>query len=502
MPLTFERKLPIALFVVLIVFTVLGIALYQHTIAVQDSRGLGKHTESVLRKLDEVQTLVLEVDAGMRGFVVTGNDTYLVSYNNAKQKIGPVLEEIRALTAEHPEQVPALQQLQSLTNEFIAEVTRKVELRKEGGYEASIYQIVSQRDKTIADNLRLTIEQMKAVEMDRVEAAEKRLDQSFYRTIWILLIGSVAGILALAVANYLVSSEFKKRRQAEFALIDANRGLEEKVEQRTAELKSANEILEARNEEREHLLENEKAARKEAEIANRLRDEFIATVSHELRTPINSILGWARMMKSGVLDDAKSEKGLNTIIRNSETQFRLIEDLMDVSRLISGKLELDRTLLDPADLIETAVESIKPSADAKHHSLEKDIDPALHRRLIDGDRNRLMQIFSNLLANAVKFTSEGGSIIITAKANGDVLEVNVADTGIGISEQFLPQVFERFRQDYSSHRANGGLGLGLAVVRNLVEMHGGQVRAASEGTGKGSTFTVELPFADQEKLLS
>lgn len=502
MPLTFERKLTLALFLVLIVLTVLGIALYQHTMRVQDNRGLGQHTRTVLARLDDLQTMVFEIDSGMRGFVITGNETYLEPYNEAKEKVGPAIAEIRALTAEHPEQMQELDNLQGRFDEYAAEAKRKVELRKSEGYEGAIYQVVSQRDEALVGNIRRSIERMKTSEMNLMQQGDIKLDQSFYRTIWILLIGSLAGIVALGVANFLVSSEFKKRRRAEFALIEANRGLEGKVEQRTAELMAANESLEARNAERERLLENEKAARKEAEIANRLRDEFIATVSHELRTPINSILGWARLMKSGGLDNSKATKGLETIIRNSETQHRLIEDLMDVSRVISGKLELEHEQLDPATLIETAVESIKPAAAAKKIKLQSEVDQALHIRTIEGDKNRLMQVFSNLLTNAVKFTPEGGSVDVFALSNGDAFEVRVVDTGIGISSEFLPQVFERFRQDTGSHRSNGGLGLGLAIVRNLVETHGGNVRVSSEGREKGSTFTVELPFSDDSQLLS
>lgn len=495
MALTFERKLPIALLIVLIVLTVLGVALYQHTTQVQDALGLEKRTQTVLTKLDAIQTMMLEIDSGMRGFVITGNETYLEPYNRAKQRVGPNIAELRAFMANDPEQLQELDRLQGWTAESVAEATRKVDLRRSAGYEGAIYEVVSQRDKTLADNIRLSIERLKTAEMTMLQKGEQELDRSFYRTIWILIVGSLAGILALAVANFLVSSEFKKRRKAEVALVDANKGLEEKIEKRTAELKTANESLKASSVERELLLENEKAARKEAEIANRLRDEFIATVSHELRTPINSILGWARLMKSGSLDDEKSAKGLNTIIKNSETQNRLIEDLMDVARLISGKLELETELLDPVDLIEHAVESIKPAADAKNIALESDIDSGLHERFIEGDKNRLMQVFSNLLTNAVKFTPDGGSVSVNAKATVEMLTVKIIDTGVGMSANFLPQVFERFRQDDSSPRTNGGLGLGLAIVRNLVEMHGGNVSVSSEGKGKGSSFTVELPFA-------
>jgi|GEM_PF-512055 len=254
--------------------------------------------------------------------------------------------------------------------------------------------------------------------------------------------------------------------------------------------------------ERERLLENEKNARKDAEIANRLRDEFLATVSHELRAPLNSILGWARLLEKGKLDQATAEKAYNTIVRNAEGQNRLIEDLLDVSRIISGKLRLEVMTIKPINVVESALETVRPAADAKGIKIEIKGEGDISH--ISGDPNRLQQVIWNLLSNAIKFTPSDGIVRLEIERADDFVEIRVKDTGVGIKEEFLSHVFDRFRQaDASSIRKFGGLGLGLAIVRHITEMHGGTVHAYSAGENKGSTFVVRLPLmiqTDEEKV--
>jgi signal transduction histidine kinase len=235
-------------------------------------------------------------------------------------------------------------------------------------------------------------------------------------------------------------------------------------------------------------------ARASAEIANQLKDEFLATVSHELRTPLNAVLGWTSLLRSTNMDAARRAKALDTIERNAQLQQKIVEDILDVSRIIAGQLRLDREPMPFRPVVEAAIESIRPSAAAKSIRLtvELDDDPAI----IIGDHARLQQVVWNLLSNAVKFTPEEGSMRVTLVVNESRAELVVADTGIGISPAFLPHVFERFRQeDARASRTHGGLGLGLAIVRHLTEMHGGTVAAVSAGEGKGSTFIVRLPTA-------
>lgn len=250
--------------------------------------------------------------------------------------------------------------------------------------------------------------------------------------------------------------------------------------------------------EREEILKSEQAARKEAEIANRLRDEFLATVSHELRAPLNSILGWGKLLIKGNLDNTTSDKAIQTIVRNAEAQNRLIEDLLDVSRIISGKLRLEIITIKPIIFVEAAMETVRPAAEAKNITLEVHQDAVISH--ISGDPNRLQQVIWNLLSNAIKFTPVGGKVTVEIERMNGHAEIRVKDTGAGISQEFLPHVFDRFRQaDASSIRKFGGLGLGLAIVRHIVEMHGGMVAATSAGENLGSTFTVSLPVTSAPK---
>ncbi len=243
----------------------------------------------------------------------------------------------------------------------------------------------------------------------------------------------------------------------------------------------------------ERLLESERAARAESERLGAMKDDFLATLSHELRTPLSAILGWAQVLLRRVTDDAELRRGLETIERNVRVQTQMIEDLLDVSRITSGKLRLDVRRVEPASFIEAALETVRPAADAKGIRLENQLDPAAGQ--ISGDPDRLQQVIWNLLLNAIKFTPRGGKVRVLLKGEKAHIEIRVADTGIGINPEFLPYVFERFRQaDASSKRAYGGLGLGLSIVKNVVELHGGTVTVQSPGEGLGSTFTVQLPL--------
>ncbi|HET6646321.1 MAG TPA: ATP-binding protein [Pyrinomonadaceae bacterium] len=238
----------------------------------------------------------------------------------------------------------------------------------------------------------------------------------------------------------------------------------------------------------------EQLARAEAETANRMKDEFLATVSHELRTPLNAIMGWSHMLRSGRLDQKTMARAFETIDRNAKAQAQLIEDILDVSRVITGRLALNMGPVDVSSVINAAVDSMQLAADSKGIQLEVTLDPSVRNTV--GDSSRLQQVVWNLLANAIKFTPAGGKVEIRVERADAALQISVSDSGQGISPEFLPFIFDRFRQaDSSSTRSHGGLGLGLAIVRHLVELHGGSVHADSDGLGKGSTFTIRLPLA-------
>jgi PAS domain S-box-containing protein len=249
--------------------------------------------------------------------------------------------------------------------------------------------------------------------------------------------------------------------------------------------------------EREQLLIREQAAREQAEQANRLKDEFLAILSHELRTPLNSILGWAKLLQKANLNEIKTAKALATIERNAELQANLIEDLLDVSRILQGKISLNISSIDLASTIQAALETVHLAAEAKSIQIETNLAPNTGR--VSGDSTRLQQMVWNLLFNAVKFTPRGGRVEIRLAEVDRFAQIVVSDNGKGIPTNFLPHVFEYFRQeDGTTTRTFGGLGLGLAIVRHLVELHGGTVAVASEGEGQGATFTVKLPLMSIE----
>ncbi|WP_437617605.1 PAS domain S-box protein [Sorangium sp. So ce1151] len=247
-------------------------------------------------------------------------------------------------------------------------------------------------------------------------------------------------------------------------------------------------------EERQKLLDSERAARDEAERVSRVKDDFVATLSHELRSPINAILGWARILRSRTQEPQTLTRGLEVIERNARLQSDMVSELLDMSRIVSGKLRLDVLPVDLPVVIQSALESIKLAAEAKGIALASSVDP--EASALRGDPARIQQVVWNLLSNAVKFTPAGGRIDIALRRAGAFAEVSVTDTGAGIAPQFLPHLFERFRQaDASSTRKYGGLGIGLSIVKHLVELHGGTVEVASGGEGQGATFTVRLPLA-------
>lgn len=250
--------------------------------------------------------------------------------------------------------------------------------------------------------------------------------------------------------------------------------------------------------ERAELLKKEQKARAEAEKANRLKDEFLATLSHELRTPLNAIVGWSALLRKQKLTPEKTVRAVEIIERNAQFQAQLIEDLLDVSRIIRGKLQLNTHIVNLQQIILSALDTVKPAAEAKHIQLQSSLEPS--NNLLRGDSDRLQQIIWNLLSNAIKFTSMGGSVTVSLQWWNGFAQIQVQDNGKGIPAEVVPYVFERFRQaESSSTRSEGGLGLGLAIVRNLVELHGGTVWCESPGLGKGSTFIVQLPVIQENE---
>lgn len=271
-------------------------------------------------------------------------------------------------------------------------------------------------------------------------------------------------------------------RDADGIVIGASKIARDITEQKAAQLRLQQALAEAEN------------AKKEAEEANRLKDQFLSTISHELRTPLTAVMGWIAMLRADRLDEAMTMKALATIDRNVKAQAQLVEDLLDISRIVNGKMRIDPKPLNLSAIIHAAVDSIMPAAEAKALRLQVVIDPGTGT--VVGDYDRLQQVIWNLLSNAVKFTPAGGRIQIQIERVDSQVELTVSDNGIGIKPDFLPHIFDRFTQeDSSTTRTHGGLGMGLAIVKYIMELHGGTVKVISEGEGKGSAFTIALPQA-------
>lgn len=293
------------------------------------------------------------------------------------------------------------------------------------------------------------------------------------------------------------------KRQAE-DLRRAHDELDLRVRQRTEQLARANQRLKAviaqrrrAEAERTDLLRREREARCEAERVNRMKDEFLATLSHELRTPLNAMLGWTQLLETGQLDSRRRQRAMKIIKNNAFAQKQLIEDILDVSRIVNGKMTLKLSSVDIRGVIDAALDTLRPAAEAKRITIATHV-PAVPETC--GDRDRLQQIVWNLLSNAIKFTSRDGRVDVRVENLGTDLRIVVSDNGHGITPAFLPQIFDRFSQaDSTVTRAHGGLGLGMAIVRHLVELHGGTVQAESEGENHGATFTVALPIRAYEE---
>ena len=354
------------------------------------------------------------------------------------------------------------------------------------GYSEARLREMTFRDITHPDDLDSSVRLVDDLVSGRIDhfVVEKRYVRGDGGTIWgrstVTLLRDAAGKGHRFIG---VIDDITQRKEAERALAEV-----------ATENARLYEAAQKAAEERRQLLESERHARAAAERASGMKDEFLATLSHELRTPLSSILGWSQVLRSRPPTPEDLKRGLETIERNARMQTQLIEDLLDMSRITSGKLRLDVQPVMPATFIEAALETVRPSADAKGIRLEKMIDTDAGP--VSGDPGRLQQVVWNLLSNAIKFTPKDGKVQVVLERVNSHIEISVADTGAGIEPEFIEHVFERFRQaDASTTRQYGGLGLGLAIVKSLTELHGGTVMARSGGPEQGSTFTVHLPLA-------
>lgn len=552
-----------------------------------------KHTNGVLTRLETTLSIIKDAETGQRGYLLTGDKSYLEPLNQAVSQIDKYIQQIQNLTADNANQQRRVVILKQQVNAKLSLLRQTIELRQKEGLDAALQVVLTGQGQQEMNKIRQTVAEMQKEEnfllnrrTQKLEASTKATKHAFTFLIW-------TDIELVCLIYYLVVNEIRKRTKIEESLRQAkthfknavnnapfplmihtedgkvdkiNAAWEEITGYTRAEIPTVadwteqafgdqkdliqahiNQLYDLNHKihegeyeistsngdkriwdfssaplgltpdgrrmvlstavdvttrvqlenSRTQLLEIAQAAQSEAETANRIKDQFIAVLSHELRSPLNPILGWTNLLKSRTFDQATVNKALNTIERNVKLQIKLIDDLLDVSRILRGKIILNETTVDLFSVIDGAVETVRLTAEAKSIDIQTHL--YTNEAIVKGDINRLQQVFVNLLNNAVKFTPNKGRVDVSLSINSQAAipyaQIEVSDTGKGISAEFLPYVFEQFRQADSSITKNfGGLGLGLAIVKHLVELHGGTVNAESSGEGRGATFTVQLPI--------
>jgi signal transduction histidine kinase/ActR/RegA family two-component response regulator len=422
-----------------------------------------ERSDRIIARTNELEKLLVNMETGLRGFVITHEKVFLQPYEASEQLIKPAIERLVGLVEDNPSELQHIERVQQTFDGWHSYARRLMALDHATGEDKAL--VLTEEGKRLMDAMRVDLTAIGQSEIslrdDRSARAQAAARITLYTAIGMTL--GVGGLLAYLAWRQLrlVSENYSKALS-----------------------------------ERDRLLASERSARSEAERVNRMKDEFLATLSHELRTPLTAILGWSQLMRSGTLTSEETGKGIQTIERNALVQTQLIDQLLDMSKIISGKIVLNLAVVDLPSVIQTAIESIRPAIEAKQIRLEQKIERLPSDQHIVGDLARLQQVIWNLLSNAVKFTPKDGQLRISLTNAHSHALLTVTDSGIGIAPAFLPFIFERFRQaDASTTRKYGGMGLGLAIVKQLVELHGGTVGVSSPGEGQGASFRVVLPFA-------
>ena len=412
-----------------------------------------------LNALERAMTLVTEAETGQRGFLITGNEEYLAPYDEARKAIETDLRRLHGMWPDSSED--DLNLLEQLVAAKLVEMQRTIALRREGRLTAADTIVRRGRGKEQMDRIRGVVDKMRTEEQERLNAATSNSAEARRTAFATAAFASGIALSAVLVCLVLLRRDLAQRSRLA--------------------------------EERAALLRREQEARSQAESANRLKDDFLATLSHELRNPLHAVVGWLQILRQ-TDDETMRGRAVDTVERNTRALQRMIEDLLDASRASRGKLELNLAPTSVGALVVSVLETMRPSAATKRVELAGHAtatDAAVH-----GDYDRLAQVVINLVSNAIKFTPAGGRVDVSLTREGETIVIAVKDTGRGISRDALSQIFEPFRQTGPQmHGSDGGLGLGLSIANHIVELHGGTITATSEGAGKGSTFIVRLPGA-------
>jgi signal transduction histidine kinase/ActR/RegA family two-component response regulator len=462
-----DRSLTVWFLFILIVISASTWLSYRSLVNIVRNDERVSFSHALIDELDSTLSTLKDAETGQRGFLITGEESYLAPYARAVDAMAQHLQRVRTLTAGDPDQQRILPLLEPAISTKLAELRETIDLRRGVSFSAAQAIVLTNEGKNTMEEIRRLVTLMQDHENDLLRERTAESAASSRRAQLTIFGDGVMGVLLLVMFFAQVARHMKERavlfQQEETARQGAERAFE-----------------------------GERQARDRAEQASRLKDEFLATVSHELRTPLNAILGWSRMLRAGTVDPKSVSRGLESIERNAVAQAQLIEDLLDISRIVAGRLRLEVVPLDLVDVIRAAVDVVKPAADAKQIRIETSFDRTV--AAVSGDPQRLQQVAWNLLSNSIKFTPTGGRVEARLESRDGKAALVVRDTGKGIDPAFIPHVFELFRQaDAGPSRKQGGLGLGLAIVRKIVEMHGGTIRVESPGEGAGSTFIVELP---------
>jgi len=444
--------------------------------------GMSLHTAARLRvnqaRIVEVAGIRIELRAllaayvdsetGVRGFVLTGEETYLEPYEAARAAIARSDLRMKTLLEPERELAELRGRIEALGSQRMAALERTLAEGRENGREAALALIRQGHGRDLMEDIRTLAAKLDAELAATLKSLLADGEQQLAFSTSVYFSTSVIVAAALIGIFFLARRQFGEREKLA-------------VEQRASHARV------------ETLLASERAAHSEATHANKLKDEFLAVVSHELRTPLNAILGWTTLLRDGAEDANELKEGLDTIDRNAHSQARLIDDLLDVSRIISGKVRLRISEVDLRALALTVVDGLRPAAAARGVKLA--LLASNEAAEVLGDPDRLEQVLWNLVNNAIKFTPRAGSVEISIERAGSSVALEVRDTGQGIRAEFLPRIFDRFsQQDASTTRGQSGLGLGLSITRHLVELHGGTITARSAGEGQGATFHVEIPM--------
>ncbi|PYR03260.1 MAG: hypothetical protein DMG00_26815 [Acidobacteria bacterium] len=417
------------------------------------------HTYAVKAALEQLLSKIVDAETGERGFMITGDGKYLEPYEPARMTISTSFAETRTLIADNRAQQVDLDRLSTLSDRKFEELSKAVSARRESGFAAAQAKVADNVGKQLMDEMRVIVARMEARE-DALLAVRSADAARSYRSAQLTRLVAIGAGLLAAIGLFVVTLRYGIDRLRATRALEAKHG--------------------------------------ELREALQLKDEFVALVSHELRTPMATIVGWARMLEQHTMRPDRIESAISAINRNADSLRQLIDDLMDTSQLVSGRMRLAVGPVDLGDVIRDAIDAVRLSADNKGVILTDSVAQD-HPLLMQGDAGRLKQVVWNVLANAIKFTPAGGHVTVVLTATDRGFRLEVSDTGIGIDPDFLPHVFERFRQATNAPTPQRGIGLGLAIVRHLVELHGGRITAESAGVGRGSTFVIELPpmFAAQ-----